>query len=718
MKRILLFADVLMIPTNQRKRSRGLRIGLNSVFIGKAFSYMLLFFLILFSTKNYGQCAYPTGATQFGSTITYCIDNSGTISNNVPAGRFVLLNVIQGFTYRFRINNVFGGTDPNEIVSIYNAANNNGLATSAGSGGVDFNWTATLSGQVKVLISRGGTAPSGCVNDGSGPARLQINLTSIGNNIDSQTAFGTNTWRGHIYNAGGSTPAPFTNANYAGYYDIASETIAEGFGGDTACFSVLSQGSQRATMYTEGYAVRYRMKTTRSGCYFVNFRGDDGIRLTLNGTSVFDRWVEQGPTNYSSVLVRLDGDDDFVLDYYENGGQNEVGFSLTPFDANANTITAPTTVNLCSNGNPSVIEGSLQYSSADATFQNPQLNFQWQLSTDGGAYANISGATGRTYDPPAIANATSANIVRRFKRLVTLNTANVPDINGVRTNCLYNESNVVTITTSPATPATPGTISGTTGQCPAVTGQVYSIAAVTNALSYTWAVPTGWSITSGQGTNSITLTTGSAGQNGNVSVTATNGCGTSTARTLAVTVNAAPTIAAISTPAALCSGGSLNPTAPTVTANGSTVTASGWQLETAVASGTYSNLTVPYTVAFADNGKRIRYYATNTCGTTNSNVVTLTVNAAPTIAAISAPAVLCSGGSLNPTAPTVTANGSTVTASGWQLETAVASGTYSNLTVPYTVAFADNGKRIRYYATNTCGTTNSNVESPNRGISS
>ncbi|WP_159691196.1 T9SS sorting signal type C domain-containing protein, partial [Flavobacterium sp. 9R] len=86
---------------------------------------------------------------------------------------------------------------------------------------------------------------------------------------------------------------------------------------------------------------------------------------------------------------------------------------------------------------------------------------------------------------------------------------------------------------------------------------------------------------------------------------------------------------AISAPAVLCSGGSLNPTAPTVTANGSTVTASGWQLETAVASGTYSNLTVPYTVAFADNGKRIRYYATNTCGTTNSNVVILTVNPLP-----------------------------------------------------------------------------------------
>ncbi|HEX8014007.1 MAG TPA: hypothetical protein VF465_02125, partial [Flavobacterium sp.] len=127
---------------------------------------------------------------------------------------------------------------------------------------------------------------------------------------------------------------------------------------------------------------------------------------------------------------------------------------------------------------------------------------------------------------------------------------------------------------------------------------------------------------------------------------------------VAFIINAVPTIAAISSPSALCSGGSLNPTAPTVTSNGSTVTASGWQLETTVGGGTYANLTVPYTVAFADNGKRIRYYATNGCGTTNSNTVVLTINDIPTIATISSPSALCSGGSLNPTAPTVTSNGS------------------------------------------------------------
>ncbi len=92
----------------------------------------------------------------------------------------------------------------------------------------------------------------------------------------------------------------------------------------------------------------------------------------------------------------------------------------------------------------------------------------------------------------------------------------------------------VTVT---AIPSTPGTISGTATQCPGLANQTYSISAVPNATIYTWAVPTGWSITSGAGTTSITVTTGSAGQNGSISVSAGNSCGTSSANTLAVTVN-------------------------------------------------------------------------------------------------------------------------------------------------------------------------------------
>jgi hypothetical protein len=99
-------------------------------------------------------------------------------------------------------------------------------------------------------------------------------------------------------------------------------------------------------------------------------------------------------------------------------------------------------------------------------------------------------------------------------------------------------SAVVTVN---ARPATPGTITGTATQCPGLTAQTYSIPAVTNATTYNWTVPTGWPITAGAGTTSITVTTGLGGQGGSISVTAQNSCGTSTAQALAVTVNSSST---------------------------------------------------------------------------------------------------------------------------------------------------------------------------------
>jgi len=80
-------------------------------------------------------------------------------------------------------------------------------------------------------------------------------------------------------------------------------------------------------------------------------------------------------------------------------------------------------------------------------------------------------------------------------------------------------------------PSTPPTISGLS--VPTINTSVnYSITAVSGATSYTWTVPTGWIINSGQGTTSIAVTAGTSA--GNITVTAINTCGTSSASTKAV----------------------------------------------------------------------------------------------------------------------------------------------------------------------------------------
>jgi hypothetical protein len=64
-------------------------------------------------------------------------------------------------------------------------------------------------------------------------------------------------------------------------------------------------------------------------------------------------------------------------------------------------------------------------------------------------------------------------------------------------------------------------------------GVVYSTPVV-SGVTYTWTVPSGAVITSGQGTASITVKFGC--NSGNVTVRANNGCGSSTTRSLAVCV--------------------------------------------------------------------------------------------------------------------------------------------------------------------------------------
>lgn len=89
--------------------------------------------------------------------------------------------------------------------------------------------------------------------------------------------------------------------------------------------------------------------------------------------------------------------------------------------------------------------------------------------------------------------------------------------------------------TSLTVPAQPGTISGSNNVCESAT-QIYSVAAVAGATTYSWALPATWAGTST--TNSISTTIGTV--NGNVAVRAGNGTCWSAFRTLAVNVNTLP----------------------------------------------------------------------------------------------------------------------------------------------------------------------------------
>ena len=177
--------------------------------------------------------------------------------------------------------------------------------------------------------------------------------------------------------------------------------------------------------------------------------------------------------------------------------------------------------NGCNPFNPALI-----VSTSLPSGQNGTLEYQWQYSTTSSStgFSDIVSSDADAYNPDIIKVTTW---YRRLSRVACISNW-----------ALATSSNVVEITVYNSAPATPGAISGTAQQCAGSAGQTYSVSAVTNATTYTWTLPTGWSVTAGAGTVSITVTAGSGGQNGNITVTAGNACGNSTAVTKAVTVSA------------------------------------------------------------------------------------------------------------------------------------------------------------------------------------
>ncbi len=177
---------------------------------------------------------------------------------------------------------------------------------------------------------------------------------------------------------------------------------------------------------------------------------------------------------------------------------------------------------------------------------------------------------------------------------------------------------------SVAIPATPGTVTGTSRACPGNTF-TYTVAAVANASSYNWTVPTGATIVSGSGTNSIQVNF-NAGfvATGNISVTATNGCGTSAARTYSVARNTPATPGTIAGQTSGICSATVNYSVTNVAGMTYTWTAPAG---TSIATGQGTNaITLSVTPTFVSGTLSVN--ASNSCSTSANRTASLTARPA------------------------------------------------------------------------------------------
>jgi hypothetical protein len=235
--------------------------------------------------------------------------------------------------------------------------------------------------------------------------------------------------------------------------------------------------------------------------------------------------------------------------------------------------------------------------------------------------------------------------------------------------------------------AQPGAITGATTMCSG-TAQVYSIAAVSGATSYTWTMPGGWT-----GTSTTTLINATAGTSGNITVTADNTCGSSTPQTMAVVVNTIPSgPASISGSTTICSGSTNTYSITSVSGAASY----NWTLP----GGWTGTSTTNSINATADaNGGTISVTAGNTCGTSPAQTLNVTINPVPSQPAIISGNTSACSGSANTYSVTSVSGATSYT---WTLP---GGWTGSSATNSITVLAGTSGGTLSVTADNVCGSS-------------
>lgn len=80
-------------------------------------------------------------------------------------------------------------------------------------------------------------------------------------------------------------------------------------------------GGPGGGVQTDNFSARWtRTLYFNAGTYRFHLRGDDGIRLWIDGTRVIDQWRDQGPTEYLFDITLSGGNHSMRVDYYEHGG--------------------------------------------------------------------------------------------------------------------------------------------------------------------------------------------------------------------------------------------------------------------------------------------------------------------------------------------------------------------------------------------------------------
>ena len=238
-------------------------------------------------------------------------------------------------------------------------------------------------------------------------------------------------------------------------------------------------------------------------------------------------------------------------------------------------------------------------------------------------------------------------------------------------------------------------ITGNTNVCQGQSNVIYTTAAITNADSYVWTLPSGATGTSI--TNSITVSYGTSSTSGNITVCGHNSCGSGALSSLAITVHLLPSNAgSISGPASVCQGqSSVIYTVPVIANAASYI----WTLPSGATGNSSTNsITVNYGSSAVSGNITVKGH--DSCGDGGLSSLAITVNSIPANAGpISGQTLVCQGQSSVIYTVPVIAN---ATSYIWSLPTgATGNSSTDSITVNYSLSAVSGN--ISVYGHSSCG---------------
>ena len=185
--------------------------------------------------------------------------------------------------------------------------------------------------------------------------------------------------------------------------------------------------------------------------------------------------------------------------------------------------------------------------------------------------------------------------------------------------CVSTTPACVAIDYQVAAPVTPASVSGPGKVCPGDV-VVYSISPVARATSYAWSVPATMTITSGQGSNVLSVTVNAGYIGGTISVNASNVCGTSPMRSKSLLQNFPLTPTAIQgQKEGLCNTVGNSFSIPAVV----NATSYNWGISGGTIASGQGTLAISVDVAALIGSGSITVQAVNGCGSSSTRSLTI-----------------------------------------------------------------------------------------------